>query len=1225
MRTGDLNYVKQLADDFTPGDVYASEAFDILAKNADITPELRDLIIQKVRNGTIWSRGPREVTTLFNGTFRQVLFEQHMNSPGLFKTKVQDMVDQIIDFTPTTLDELNQKMTFVDNVSEMYGDVIHVSLEAAQLQGRITNPGLKDTMFNQWWTERVVPHMVDTEAQVTRLVTDMKANLATSDVLAGMSTEQKQVYLDLLDAQVDRIGRIQTARLQQNTLRRSFFDSGNIAGSTRGTNYLDPASRSQNNGKFWDDFFSQQDLIFRQIQPNIAETERGIFSLGTKLPGYQVPNIVDASQRVLLPRDVAHLFGVDVNLLTRNMYAPELLALRGRAHFVNRIRDKAEKAATAQGKDADELGYTKDKISDIYDRVTRDIQTSDVFQDSLQPGLIALENVRQELIRLGTRRGVLVSDGYKGFVDELMKGVEDFTPASTRTRSVEELTEAGGLGTVPDINNQQISITEARDRIRSLEAQINPERRMAGLIEVGPGSEILRTSELRQGLNEVTQFEGVVLDDGTINRLEQGLNIAIPENREEAIRAIIQEQEIQARRIVNIRDRANTLQAAIDEETASTIERGIAGIGLEEVIPETSVRAPARIDEELAGRGVAGTSDIAGVNRTFTDEWQVARQDAMAETNIRYNQDFPDFDNQNAWNTAIKPIYPFWGYEAHRWAYYLPREALRHPGTISMWGKYQDYTEQGYIHIPGTDLAGNIIRGTIAMGGMRRLFMRDYPEFYDNFGGVAEVNDWFQRFGFYPGAGVGTLFSIFGAKTGSSQLGEVVPAWGNVVINSLAATFPESELVKILQDRIFPNRWRDYLISVEIGKLGFNGIELLIKQAAGTKLEPDEQRIWDEGRQGVANYALWSEQFAMTRMDPEERRKFHREVALVLNEITGISIEDLEDMRRNGLRVEDIAGGSISPESYQQVATLSGWHRWSGAGMVLGPSEIGEQRSITREFWDEIRSYSERESDILLTVEQELSIADNQGRPMRTIDQWMDARAEKSKRVNERIRDLKSKDRYREVPITLEERKNFAEVNKLLPVIDNSMLELQELWFAVELDTQWRNPDTGRREANWDKFFDEKHAIELGITDVDPAVLPRFRDFIRRNSSPLTIKHSDASRELFRPYRQLLSIIQSQFSPEEQKLIEEFRTTDDQDKEDQLQEEVTTLEGFEGSKLISTYQRLLTTARTNMREADPELDAWLVFFNKNMELQSEEGLRRWRAIRQEQGIVSVTE
>ena len=510
------------------------------------------------------------------------------------------------------------------------------------------------------------------------------------------------------------------------------------------------------------------------------------------------------------------------------------------------------------------------------------------------------------------------------------------------------------------------------------------------------------------------------------------------------------------------------------------------------------------------------------------------------------------------------------------------------------------------------------------MGGMRRLFMRDYPEFYDNFGGVAEVNDWFQRFGFYPGAGVGLIFSIFGAKTGVSQLGEVVPAWGNVVINGLAASFPESEAVKFLQDRVFSNRWRDYLISVETSKLGFNGVELLIKQTAGTKLESDEQRIWDAGRQGVAKYALWSEQFAMTRMDPEERRKFHREVAVVLNEITGIPIEELEDMRRNGLRVEDIAGGSISPEVHQQIATLSGWHRWSGAGMVLGPSEIGEQRSITREFWGEVTTYSAEESEILMTVERELSITDPQGRPLRTIDQWMDARAEKSKRVNEKIRDLKSKDRYKEVPMTLEERKNFAEENSLLPVMENGILELQELWFAVELE-EWRNPDTGRIENNWDKFFDERFAIELGISDIDPEMIPRFRDFVRRNSTPLQIKHSDASRELFRPYRQLLPIIQSQFSDEEQALIEESRTTTDEIRQDQLLEEVTTLEGFEGQKLISTYNRLLSTARTNMRSVDPELDAWLVFFNPRMELQSEEALQRWRSIRQEQGIATVTE
>jgi len=1294
LRTGNLDHVRQLADDFIPGDVYAAEAFDILKQVPDITPELRDLIIQKVRTGALWSRGPRAVTDLFNGEFREILITQHMESPVLFKTRVEELVSGIIDIQPATIDELNMKMTMVDNLSEMYGDVVHISLEAAQLQGsRITNPQFKDTMFNQWWTERIVPHLVDTEVQVQTLVDAMKANLATDDVIRGMQPNQQQIYLDLLDGQLDRMARIRTARLQQDTLRRSFFTSG-------GANYIPPGGlRSANNGKFWDDFNSEQRRIFNQVQPNIAETERGIFSLGTNLPGYQAPNIVDASQRVLVPRDIAALFGVDTNLLARNMYAPELMALRGRASFINRIMDKAEKGATAKGTTPEAMGYSRDKVSDIYDRITRDIQTSDFFLDSLQPGMIALESLREDLIRLGTRRGVLVSDEWKSWVDEVFKGITREEIVFDRldkqltgellempltegmfdelmlsdTANILDLLAVQADGTAVALNREQGFSEGLRfipEHIK--EDLISDLRAITDGVVVDLPDTIANTGDFitdnasltdlvedwfENSRNDVLQLMGKTMEEST--NYQRLVRIKLQERFPSGFITIHRGRSGRVlpldREFTNITSDVNTaseFQRGFDRWQGITPEindviirvEDVIGIGAtneSELIIRGSVlrdrlentitpvrlqeRVPARIDEFLSNRGRATTIDVTNVNKTFTPEWQEVRQKALSETNKRYNQDFPDFDNQNAFNTFIRTIYPFWGYESHRWAWYLPREALRHPGAFALWGKYQDYTEQGYIHIPGTDLAANVLRGTIAMGGMRRLFMRDYPEFYDSFGGIAEVNDWLQRFGFYPGAGVGLLFSIFGAKTGQTQLGEITPTWVNSITNTLALAFPESEGVKFLQDTVFANRWRDYLISIEASKLGYNGVDMLLKQTSGEGLEGDEQRRWDQARRGVAKYALWSEQVTMTRMDPEERKKFHREVAIVLNELTGIPIEDLEDMRKNGLRVEDIAGGAISPEIHNQIATLSGWHRWSGAGMVLGPSELGEQYSITREFWREVFTYSEQQAEELLEIERELSITDNRGRPLRTIDQWMEARVNKSKRVNEFITTLQAKPRYKEVPMTLEDRVLYAEENKLLPVMENGLRELQEQWFAVELNTDWRNPDTGRLEPDWDTFFRQQQAIEAGISDVDVSLLPRFRAFIQRNSSPLTIEHSEANRELFRPYNVLRNIIQEQFSPEEQVLIERFSTTSDEIEQDRLQQEITTLQGHEGEKLISTYTRLLTLARTNMRSADPELDAWLVFFNKNMELQSPQALERWQSIRRQHGIASSTE
>ena len=147
---------------------------------------------------------------------------------------------------------------------------------------------------------------------------------------------------------------------------------------------------------------------------------------------------------------------------------------------------------------------------------------------------------------------------------------------------------------------------------------------------------------------------------------------------------------------------------------------------------------------------------------TNNAEWQGLREGALQEANIQRVLDFPDYENITAVSTTMKMIFPFWGYESHRWGWWLPRELIRHPGVGLGWGKYQNNSDSGYIDVPGP-LDINPLRGTVFMGGFRRLAQRDFPEFYDNFEGMSEFFDYTSRFGFYPGAPVGALMSVFGA------------------------------------------------------------------------------------------------------------------------------------------------------------------------------------------------------------------------------------------------------------------------------------------------------------------------------------------------------------------------------------------------------------------------------------------------------------------------------
>jgi len=64
-------------------------------------------------------------------------------------------------------------------------------------------------------------------------------------------------------------------------------------------------------------------------------------------------------------------------------------------------------------------------------------------------------------------------------------------------------------------------------------------------------------------------------------------------------------------------------------------------------------------------------------------------------------------------------------YESQRW-FFLPRTFVRRPGVLAAWGKYSEYSEHGYVPIPGTDIQVNLARGSI-FGLTFGLTRRDYP------------------------------------------------------------------------------------------------------------------------------------------------------------------------------------------------------------------------------------------------------------------------------------------------------------------------------------------------------------------------------------------------------------------------------------------------------------------------------------------------------------------
>jgi len=208
------------------------------------------------------------------------------------------------------------------------------------------------------------------------------------------------------------------------------------------------------------------------------------------------------------------------------------------------------------------------------------------------------------------------------------------------------------------------------------------------------------------------------------------------------------------------------------------------------------------------------------------EQWWAKKESAMAKARTQYELDFTDYSNRNMVDAAMRMVFPFWTYEWQRY-FWLPRTFLRTPGTATGLGRYMEYSDQGYIPVPGTNIQFNPTRGTVFMGGFRRMMLRDFPEYYDAFPGM-EVIDFISRMGFYPGIHVMLPIIITGALTGKPEWGEVLPAWSKTGLNAARAIAPEAA-GKVI-DHIFPDRFRDYLTMLQLGDMGYDADEIWRKK-----------------------------------------------------------------------------------------------------------------------------------------------------------------------------------------------------------------------------------------------------------------------------------------------------------------------------------------------------------------------------------------------------------
>jgi hypothetical protein len=553
-------------------------------------------------------------------------------------------------------------------------------------------------------------------------------------------------------------------------------------------------------------------------------------------------------------------------------------------------------------------------------------------------------------------------------------------------------------------------------------------------------------------------------------------------------------------------------------------------------------------------------------------------------------------------------------YEWQRY-FWIPRAMSRNPVVATSVGRYLNYSDNGYIPIPYTDLQINPLRGTVLAGGFRRAYMRDFPEYHDAFPGM-EAIDYISRYGFYPGAQVMFPIIAFGAAKGRPELGEVAPAWLKTGLDAVIAVSPDSA-AKTISQHLFPDRFRDYVTIVTMVADGLDGMDVWDKMQSGKATEEDN-KLWGKYTKKVSGLqGILMEQTGMFRIRPEEYNDFIEATKKLIEERLGVPVAIQDKINKlypvTGKRISDYY--KLDPLDQKILYEVEQMQLWSGVISPLMPSEWQEVDRRIREYWDATKSIQEKARvtgfydadgnvEILSEIEANRLLVHGNMSP----EQWENELGDALNRAAIEIQSLKDND-YTEVPVTLEERAAYyAERGEPMPT-EHPGEEMIRLWYEQSPKKRW-----DFENERWVTDFATYYAATEKLLDLLPEPYKqRFLDTIMYRWSPLTKLHWTVNKDYIRPYRLAKDVILQTLTPEEKDIIARYEVAAGSERE-ALKEFV---HAETGQQLISWFTSKLGEVHTNMRKLDPELDAWLMFWGEVDTAKTSTADKRYQELREQ--------
>ena len=1135
--SGNPEVVRGLKEVFTTSKLTRAEVQNILSEYPDIPQAVRQHIIKAHDSKALWKN--------IDGTIdeaRNLLADDFIRSPEVATQQVDELAKMLTEMKVKNPEDMAWAMQQLQVMCDTYGALPHQIMSQSSIRTRRLPINERQAAIDTDFM-RIQEFLDKSGISIDNVITDLRKKLLKTGAEEDYITKTDRV-LDIIHTRIEAAAEFRSMNMAS---RHEIFAK---------------TPRKMRDETFWDDFYTTMDSQYAGFEKADAQLfgmlevarETADTAAGAKLL-LRKPVVV--ADRPLAPADVARLMQCRGDDISRALM--EVMIVNSKPRFTEYILSRVRPG---------DVGFTREAIERVYDQVVHSLYSNPETFSAITKSQMQISAVGKELHNLQVAKQYsddILKPMHK-YIDDQAAALDGLMYTTRKVPRVAELETAYRGGTL---------------------------RRTTGVAATeGEGLYISSSREFAKGYGKVTKIEYA--------KPKKPLIVAATDEL-----PVIQESKWLMEPITS----ADSVWVRLNKQ--ARIDLGLTDTNFQKYVAKFNTR----LTELISGEGYdaikvmkgapAGVSrpeymvlvdealwrkppkpPIAKVLKPEFENWQTVRQDAMDKAHKWYYKEYPDYTNANAFDAMMKTIYPFWTYESSRW-FWLPRSFIRHPGTLTAFERFQDNTDYGYIHIPGTSADINPFRGTIYGTVTTRLIRRDYPEYYDSLpvaGDFIEGMDFLSRFGFYPGA----HFSIPLAMAGGleSQLGETLPSIHRTLLNVLIAEFPDSSAVKGLTELVFNDRFRDYATILQVNRRGGEGIKIWTKQQEGVSLTESEEAVWTDARREAALYGIAFEQFGLFRMRSDEQYAAYKQAAIIIEEKTGITEQQQHTLRRRGERIWDIVGG-LSPTNQAVLQSLD-YYKWVGLNKPLLPSR--QQLILNKQtlFWEDVENYSNKKNEEMLQLQLDFrSGAIGPG-------DYIDGVGSVYRDRREYIDTLHESVMYKDVPVTLEERKQYFEATGNPMPVQHPMKELLNLLFEIQPE-EVIDPETGEKQLDWDTFWGMRNAIDAAIPD---RYKQEWNDYLSRNSTPYEIVRREINESYFRPYNRVYDAILGSRSEEERRLIEEYMYLERTEQDRARQEAIRDVVGADGKKLISSFRSDISAARKALRYANPTLDAWLNFWGR---------------------------